>query len=350
MSTSVGPATASAESAAIASIVESLERTLAREYPPGTTVRRDAHPKHHGLVRARFETAGVPEALRHGVFAEPAVYDAWVRFSNGSPRVQSDAKRDQRGLAIKLVGVPGEKLLDDERKALTQDFLLASAPRFFIRDVASYADFAEAAAKQPAFRVLGYFFGLNPFAWRLHEIGALAASLGRASDLLGIRYWSQVPSRLGPHLVKYSVRPVDPSPYDAPGSSPDFLRERLAQRLSSSPVRFEFLVQRYVDDARTPVDDATIEWQERESPFERVASLTVPAQEFRSPAQDALAEQLSFTPWHSLPAHEPVGGVNRIRREVYRAVSRYRHERNGVPRVEPASLDIDPRPIDSPRP
>jgi catalase len=345
MPTSVGPAAAPAQSAAVASIIASLEQALAREYPPGSTVRRDAHPKHHGLVQARLEVdATVPPDLRHGVFASPTRYDAWVRFSNGSPCIRPDTKKDQRGLALKLFGVPGEKLLDDERDAVTQDFLLATAPRFFIRDSGSYADFASAAVKEPAIRVLGYFLGWNPFAWRLHELRALAASLVRTPDLLGARYWSQVPFRLGPHVVKYSLRPLDPSPYEATGSTPGFLRERLAERLAAADARFELLAQRFVDEARTPIEDATIDWPEREAPFERVAVLVIPSQEFRSPARDALAEQLSFTPWHALPAHEPVGGVNRIRRDVYRAISRYRHTRNGVVRQEPTHLETAPCP------
>jgi catalase len=279
------------------------------------------------------------------VFAAPARYDAWIRFSNGAPRVRPDTKRDQRGMAVKLVGVSGAKLLEDERDAVTQDFVLASAPRFFIRDPSSYAEFAAATARRHAgVHVLAFFFGWRPWAWRTHEFRALTDSLARAADLLATRYWSQTPSRLGPHVVKYSARPLDPTPYGAPGDDAGFLRTRLAERLAAGAARFEFLVQRYVDATRTPVEDATVEWLERDAPFERVATITVPAQAFATPERDALAEQLSFTPWHSLPAHEPVGGVNRLRRDVYRAISQYRHRRNGVAPFEPRTLDPEPDP------
>ena len=331
------------EAGAIAAIVASVERTLARQYPAGSLVRRDAHPKHHGVVRASFEVRDdLPAALRHGVFAMPARFDAWVRFSNGAPRVQSDRRRDQRGMAIKLVGVPGMKVLDDERDAVTQDFVLASAPRFFIRDVASYAAFTEAASKEPPVRVFGYFLGLNPFAWRLHELRALVSSLRPTADLLSTKYWSQVPSRLGPHVVKYAARPLDPSPWTTPGTDDGFLRARLVERLAHADARFDVFVQRYVDEVKTPIEDATIEWRESDAPLERVATLAIPRQAFDTPDQMALAEHLSFTPWHTLPAHEPVGAINRTRRVVYEAISRYRHARNGVPRIEPRSLDIDP--------
>jgi hypothetical protein len=331
----------SEDSEAAARVAAILCATLDREYPPATLVRRDAHPKHHGLVAAAFVVDDVPAVLRHGVFAAPGRYEAWIRFSNGSPRVQSDRKRDQRGFAIKLVGVPGEKVLAGERDALTQDFVLASAPRFFIGDCEHYVAFARAAARRPAFRVFGYFFGVNPLAWRLHELGALVSSLRHTSDLLATRYWSQVPSRLGPHVVKYSVRPLGAAAPVRVARSADCLREALVASLAASPARFEFLVQRQRDPSRMPIEDATIEWSEHESPFERVATIEIPAQRFDTPERTALAEQLSFTPWHTLHAHEPVGGINRMRRIVYEALSAHRHARNGVRRCEPTSLSID---------
>ena len=75
-----------------------------------------------------------------------------------------------------------------------------------------------------------------------------------------------------------------------------------------------------------PIEDATVTWDEARAPFARVATITIPAQRFDSEAQMALAEQISYTPWHTLPEHAPLGGVNRTRRVVYEAVSRARHE------------------------
>ena len=134
--------------------------------------------------------------------------------------------------------------------------------------------------------MFGYFFGWNPFAWRVHEFRALTGSLARTADLLSTRYWSQAPSRLGPHVVKYSARPLDADAGATPGAPPDFLRDRLAARLAAAPARFEFLVQRYVDDARTPIEDATVEWLERDAPFERVATHHHPAAGVRHAGAD----------------------------------------------------------------
>lgn len=325
-------------------IADMLVASVRRETPHGSVARRDAHPKHHAILRAECRVdPDAPAALRHGVFATPRTYPAWIRFSNGSPRVQPDSRRDQRGMAIKLLDVPGAKLLADEAEATTQDFVLASSPRFFIRTVRDYVEFTRAATKRPPLGLLAYFFPGAPWRWRLHELRALAASLQRADDLLRLRYWSQTPYRLGPHVVKYSARPLEAGAGPAEARSrrsADFLREALEQRLRSGAARFELLVQRQTDTASMPVEDSTVLWDEARAPFVRIATITIPAQEFGSAARRALAEHISYTPWHTLPEHVPLGGVNRARRVVYDAVSHARHALNGTARREPTSLDL----------
>jgi hypothetical protein len=323
------------EDSAIRTIAAALEAVVRREYPPGTTARRDAHPKHHGCVRAQVTVGDdVPEDLRHGVFARPQSYPAWIRFSNGSPIPKPDARRDQRGMAIKLLNVPGAKVLEADRHATTQDFVLASYPRFFIRNVADYLEFTRAASRRPHFMVFGFFFARPPWNWRLHELGTLIASLQPAEDLLALRYWSQTPYRLGPHAVKYSARPLRAA-HETPlaSSSPDFLRERLAAHLKTREAVFELMVQRRSDGMS--IEDSTVEWGEARSPFRRVATITIPPQTFESSAQMAFAENIAYTPWHTLPEHAPLGAINRVRRIVYEGVSRLRHELNGVRDADP---------------
>ena len=280
----------------------------------------------------------VPAELRYGIFAAPGRYRAWIRFSNGAPQVQADWKVDQRGMAIKLVDVPGAKLLDDQPTA--HDFVLASCPRFFIRDVPDYVAFSQHALKTPKIRALAYFFGWNPLQWRWHEFSALASSLRKAADVLTTRYWSQTPYRLGPRAVKYSAIPTSPeSPLPA-GRSPDYLRENLAARLRSADATFDFAVQVQADPAAMPIDDATIVWDETAAPFRKVATIRIPAQEFQSEQQMAYAEFVSYSPWHALPVHEPLGPINRTRRVVYLAIASLRHRLNGTPEIEPPAMTI----------
>ena len=337
------------EAADIETIVGDLRRQFAATLPQGAgaIARRDQHPKAHGCLRATFMVAdGLDERLRHGIFAAPGTYDAWVRFSSSSPLMSSDKLRDAHGMAIKLLGVPGEKLLDTEREAETQDFVLANNPAFFVRNARDYISFIPAFTEG---RILSFFFGLNPLRCRLHEFfNMLHATKQAVSNPLQIRYWSQTPSRLGPgQAVKYSViprltGPKDPMPPDE-AQTPNFLREAMKRTLGADPsgpgVTFSFLVQLQTDPVRMPVEDATVIWDERVAPFYLVAALHIPPQDFDTPARDTFAENLSFMPWHSLPAHQPLGATNRIRRRVYEEISRLRHEHNGVPRREPTPSD-----------
>jgi catalase len=324
-------------------LIEEIARLIAGSVeasaPADGVYRRDAHPKHHGIVQAWFTVeSDVPEALKHGIFGTPGRYRAWIRFSNGAPAIQADRKADQRGMAIKLVDVPGPKLLDDQPSA--HDFVLASAPRFFIRSVPDYVAFTRQALRKPAIRVLAFFFGWNPLKWRWHELSTLRSTLHKTADLLATRYWSQTPYRLGPHVVKYSAIPTSPGASLAATSSPDFLRDNLAARLRTADATFDFAVQRQTDPSAMPIDDATVEWDERTAPFQKVATIRLPAQEFQSRSQMAYAEFVSFSPWHALPAHEPLGPINRTRRVVYLAVASLRHRLNGGAPVDPPAMTI----------
>ncbi len=331
------------EAADIAQVLATLRSQFDRTFPPGGAgpARRDQHPKAHGCVRAVFTvTDGLPPELRHGLFREPRSYDAWVRFSSSSPLMTPDTRRDAHAMAIKLLGVPGLKVLDEERDAGTQDFIVANNDVFFVRSAKDYVHFARAIAGG---RVLSFFFGWKPLRCRLRELSNMLMSVGkRITNPLQTRYWSQTPSRLGPHAVKYSARSVSPARApmpDAPG--PDFLRQAMAATLSREEVVFEFMVQVQTDAVRMPVEDSTVVWDERVSPFRRVATIRIPIQEFDTPERRAFAENLSYTPWHSLPDHQPLGSTNRIRRQAYRMISDLRHARNGVPSAEPTEEAAD---------
>src|SRR5690348_15693805 len=80
-------------------------------------VERALHVKQH-LGAVGELVVEVKGGRGAGVFAENgARFPVYVRFSNGSSRRQGDRAPDGRGFAIKLVGVPGRKLipgLEDE--------------------------------------------------------------------------------------------------------------------------------------------------------------------------------------------------------------------------------------------
>jgi hypothetical protein len=325
------------EAAHIKEISDLFTGMSERKYPPGVRpMRRDAHTKAHGCVKADFTVpAQVPERARVGLFKEPSSHQTWIRFSNAFSSIESDGKIDVRGMAIKVMGVEGEKLLDSEKLEKTQDFLLINTNVFFSPNTEEYVKFTREYVKNES--TLGYV--LWPTRWRQARI-LYRAGRTPIDNPLTSRFWSSVPYKLGDAAVKYSVRPCGGTvPAGKSGSSPDSLREAMAATLRSSDACLEFMVQFQADAVKMPVEDPSIEWDETASPFIPVATIKIPKQTFDSQDQMAYCEALSFTPWHSLPEHRPIGGVNRIRKFVYERASTLRHATNAWPRREPTSFE-----------
>ncbi len=326
------------EPKAIEDTKEVLAEFLRKEYPAGKRpARRDAHAKAHGCVKAEFRVPELAEELRVGLFKQPGTYNAWIRFSNGNPTPRADKIGDGRGMAIKVMGVPGEKLLEAERDAQTQDFVMINAPVFFVDTAANYFVFQRDLQDNDP---LSYFIGVrNPSTWHLRgaEI-ARALTKKKVVNPLETQYWSMAPYLFGDRAMKYTAKPceIHEGLYKAT-DSPDFLAENMAANLASGEGCFEFMVQFQGDPEKMPVEDPTVEWDEKASPFTKVADIRIPSQSFRSDEQMSFCENLSMTPWHALPEHRPLGGINRLRRVVYENGSRLRHEMNGTTPKEPTA-------------
>jgi catalase len=338
---SVSPAEEAYISRIVASSVAMIDAAQARSQ--GRPFTRDVHSKAHGCVKAGFEVGDLEPRLRHGLFARAGRYDAWVRFSSGDTHVQSDLVKDARGFALKVMGVAGEKLLPAERNEATQDFVMINSPRFFIRTLPDYEEFMAFMARGSRY---GWFFGgptWKPWRWHVRELYLAAQTLKPPpASLLQTQFHSLSAYRLGPEqFVKYSARPCAERAAPRTPKGPNMLRERLAADLAAAEGCFDLLVQLQVPGRNMPVEDATVLWSEKDSPFLKVARVTIPRQAFDTPEQNAFCENLSFTPWHALPEHEPVGVMNRVRRALYQEISRYRHARNAAPRAEPRGFCLD---------
>lgn len=322
----------------IRKIAEDLKSDLDKTYQPGNT-RRDAHPKAIGCVKAEFKVEpNLPEELRVGVFKEPRTYPTYIRFSNASTTIQADSRRDIRGMAIKLLGVEGEKLLENEKDETTQDFLVISTPNFINQNLIDFYGTLQALRGGPL-KMLGFVF--NPFNSHLRVLWNVIRSLKKHANLLEVRFWSTTPYQFGSRVVKYSAKPHQAETTKIPQHpSENYLREVMKQHLAGHDAYFDFMVQFQTDPRQMPIEDASVRWNEEASPFRKVATIKIPAQTFDTEEQMKFAEDLSFTPWHCLPEHTPLGSINRARKVVYEIISKHRHEKNNAPRREPAVAEF----------
>lgn len=327
-------AIAPGEAQCIEDLVARLQAKIIRDNPTGI-MRRDVHLKMHGVVKAEFIVGSdLPPELRVGVFKEPRTYQAWIRFSNAKDSIKTDGHRDIRGMGIKLMGVPGEKLLERERNEHTHDFILISSSVFVTRNAEEFDDLVKAITGS-LFAKIWFFLTHLRVAWNLLK------SMVRIANPLQIRYFSSTPYLFGSHAVKYSAIPRIRTPDTIPDvPSDDYLRLAMVKQLKDGEALFDFAVQLQTDADAMPIEDARREWPESMSPFRKVATIRILQQEFDNHMQRNFGENLSFTPWHALPEHRPLGSLNRARKVVYGAISMFRHEHSRVPMKEPSSWEI----------
>lgn len=326
------------EENAIKEIENEILGTLKKQYQSGT-VKRDVHTKHHGCVKATFKVnSNLSNDYKYGIFSEGKEYKSWIRFSNGNGDANNpDTKGDVRGMAIKLMGVNGKKLLESEINEQTQDFLMMNSNRFFIKDLSDYVAFNKAVSKGGL--GIAWFLATHP------KTGYIVAGIfnKKTDNPLNTEFFSATPYKLGNNSIKFKVQPCSSQPLNMPSDpSKDYLREAMIKKLNSSDACFDFMVQmRKGSFDKMSVEDSTIVWNEKDSPYVSVAKITIPKQTFDSKEQMDFCENLSFTPWHSLPEHKPLGSANRTRKAVYETISKYRHEQNGIVRKEPTSWNIN---------
>ncbi len=321
----------------IQSMTDMLSRKMAKDYEKGKT-KRDAHPKTLGVMKASFKIANnIPENLRVGVFEEAGKeYKAFLRFSNAKGKVVSDKKKDFRGIAIKLLDVEGDRFSNDEKH--TQDFLLMTHPTMLLGTVKLFHDAVYYATQKNPLRLALHFI----FTGHADIIKALAKGKANETSPLDVNYWSTTPYRLGNTTVKYKIMPTSSYKSTLPKPLTDnYLTENMKTHLAKQEASFDFYVQTFKNEEYTPIEDAAVEWTEENSPLVKVATLNIPMQDFDIPRMKELGEELSFSPANSLIVHEPVGGINRARNEIYISLSKFRHERDNRLMFEPSLVDFE---------
>lgn len=297
-----------------ARFVEFMKASTLRRQPAGMR-RRFNQGRATACVDAHFDVLpDLPPELRVGLFAAPRTYGATIRFANASS--QSDREPDIRGMSIRLFHVAGENLTAG---VTDQDFVLNSHPVMMAPDTRGFLELLQ-ANEAGGFRRAMYFL-THPRALR-----AASAARNNPTCHLDLSYWSATPYLFGRgRAVKYIARPASPRRSPKPETLTDtYLQDAMRVRLEECDTTFDFMVQFHVDRRRTPIEDASVEWLPKVSPYVRVARIRIPCQAVGDPAREALGEQMAFSPWHCLADHRPLGGMNRARRDIYEAMARFR--------------------------
>jgi catalase len=325
----------------IQQVIEAIGLLLTRSQAKTGQFRADVHVKTHGYAEGEFRVLpNLPDELAQGLFGRDGAYPAVVRFSNAASQAQFDAIPDGRGMAVKVLGVEGDLVLTDEQRGPTQDFVMINHPVFFARNVKDFLRLEQVlvqADDKPLATLQAALTGgdRNLLNWHWREMLTVAQIAGQIpSHPASNTYFSMAPIRFGNFVAKYRAKPAGDrreSYLDLVqrfASQADAMRLALEETLKTQELLFQFQVQLRTCEQTMPVEDATVEWPERESPYRTVAHLLLPRQEIALLRQQDAYRNLSFNVWHALAVHRPLGGINRVRRRAYALSCNWRRQQD----------------------
>jgi hypothetical protein len=321
------------------SIISSFTTQMRELWKPGR-FERGGNTKTHGIIRGEFIVHdNLPPQFRHGIYAKPQTLRCWVRFSGPGPYITPDI--DDVGfmsISIKLLGVPGPKLMDEEEHTL--DMFGVSTPTFVTPDTKANAHLQEWSVKNAQI-----FHFLNFQQPHVLDMIMQGLWVKTQSSPFEAPYFSCVPYLLGVgQAMQYSIWPktkkrtrIPRLPLRPPD---DYLRNAMIKTLSEGDAEFDIRLQLQTDPQLMPIENNAVLWPERLSPRVPVATLRLPKQKFDSPAQMEFAKKLSYNPWHTIAEHRPLGNQSRARRRMYLELSTLRHNMNNVPHYEPTGDEV----------
>lgn len=336
------------------SLIETITQIQAKVYGDSTHAQRGVHAKGHGILVGELRVLDdLPPALAQGLFAYPGTYPVVLRFSTIPGDVLDDGVSVPRGLAIKVVGVRGDRASESDEN-VTQDFVLANGPAFskahpkdFLKTLkllASSTDKAPGLKKALSIVMRGAEKALEAVGAQSSTVMTLGGY--PAVHPLGDEFYSQTPVRYGDYIAKIAIRPLSrelraltKAPLELK-DRPNALRDSIVDYFRTGAGEWELQAQLCTDLKTMPIEDASVQWPEDQSPYLSVARIVIPAQDAWSADRVArVEERMSFSPWHALAAHRPLGAMNRVRKTVYEHAAQFRAKHNRAQTVEPRSRD-----------
>jgi hypothetical protein len=321
------------------SIIASFNTQMRDLWKPGG-FERGGNTKTQGIVRGEFIVHDdIPPHMKRGIYARPQTFRAWVRFSGPGPYITPDI--DDVGfmsISIKLMGVPGPKLMDEEK--FTLDMFGVSTPTFVTPDAK-----ANAALQKESVKNAQIFYFVNLHDSHVLDLVMQSLFIKTQSSPFEAPYFSCVPYLMGEgQAMQYSVWPKSkrrtPIPRLPLRPPDDYLRQAMVASLDEGDIEFDIRIQMQTDPHLMPIENAGVLWPEALSPRVTVATLRLPRQKFDIPSQMEFAKKLSYNPWHTIADHRPLGNQSRARKRMYWELAKLRHEMNAVPHYEPDGEEV----------
>ncbi|MFJ8158959.1 hypothetical protein [Streptomyces sp. NPDC094468] len=251
--------------------------------------------------------------LAAGFFTAGARLPAIVRFwrATGATAISGGSVR-VRGAGLRI-NLPGGD---------SHDLILTSSPISLARDATQLVAIARIGAG-PRRLIMQRMLGNFGHVETLRILRALRRATHQSTDSFQQSYWSRgavLWGEVGP--VRYRLVSSNASCATVPrGFDPYGLADGVgvlkagAQR--ETHLLFFLHIQKFVNNDLTPIEDASAEWNESDSPWFAVAALIIPFQDTLAPQGREIRDRvdaLDFHSWHAPEEFRPLGNLNRAYR------------------------------------
>lgn len=323
--------------------IDSMHRTNAMTFDRHRHGVRATHAKSHGILRGTLTVHGdLPVELAQGMFAaRGSTHDVAVRLATESGQLDDDHKPNARGLSLKVLDVDGEML---EPGTTTQDLLFNTLPILPPGTARKFMELSEIRERHFSDEdAMAGEVAERPDAETMTSFSRLVANI----HPLAHAYYTQGAFGYGSYIAKLALYPGTPEQealaQRTVGRDDDgggVLRALVESWTTDRETVFDVRVQLRTNADTMPVEDASVDWPQDESPYRSVATVRLPPQQPYSNARRVFADdRLAFRPWHGLAAHRPLGSVNRLRRQAYEELGKQRTDLNAVEGTTMRSID-----------
>jgi hypothetical protein len=296
-----------------------------KKFMGSANVQRAVFLKTHGCAKGTFEVpANLDPILKVGLFSSAFKRTAYVRLSSDTPPDTADQKNSTVGLSIKILDVPGKKILPGEEEFKTHDFLLQNHPVFFVNNL---PDFLSLFSDPPS-EITNQPGGDALLAKYQHILDVDMPK--EVKNVMASNYWSTTTYQFGVgRIAKYKVAPCSKGTLTK-SNDPNYLATLMKKDFAAKGGCFDFQVQVRPDDqtGKALTEMATADWDEKVFKPMTVGRITIQPQDISANALKC--ENMEFTAWHALPDHMPLGSINKGRGIIYKMLGDYRHQRNGI--------------------
>lgn len=342
------------ESELASSVVSNINKMQMRNFSHHRRGFRGTHVKTQAIVKGTLTVvADLPDHLAQGpLFSSSNAgkpHPVAIRYANEPTFLQDDRAPGPRGCGMKVFSVdaPDAAWLDlIGARTHVQDFTFNNAPLLELRDVKTCSEIIDLRCSHfddPE--------GLKSALSERADKDLQFAPAGLPNQhFLSYAMYSQSAYRWGDFVAKYALFPVGKLQASLADrfkigdeSDPEQHSIWLADYFAEHDAEYEFRVQLCCDIKKQSVEDCSVAWNEEEFPFQTVGKVTIPKQEsFGAARRTFWEDHMKLNVWYGLDAYRPLGSVNRLRKELYKASVQKREALNANEVTEIKSIDEIP--------